>query len=173
MHADLSADGDVSVTENVIVSQWREISAEDKHQMHKQVDEILRPLGLKTTLLVVDRSNSISLSFYCMDMSALESLRDQLHNGELKRIVESLFTLLSGATVQVKTLSLPKDIYERCLEIFNQALIRVRSAPAYPAKDPEQHTKIPPRPETAPIRHSKSQFKAESPHEYDTVVARA
>jgi len=51
-----SAD-DVSGTEDVIVSQRREVSADEKHQTREQVDEILRPLGFETSLLVIRRAN--------------------------------------------------------------------------------------------------------------------
>jgi len=50
---DESSVDDVVQAEDRIVSQWREVSADEKHQMHEQFDEILRPLGLQTRLLVV------------------------------------------------------------------------------------------------------------------------
>jgi len=48
---------DVSGTEDVIVSQWRDVSADEEHQMRQQVDEIIRPLGFETSLLVIRRAN--------------------------------------------------------------------------------------------------------------------
>ena len=44
---------DVSETENVIVSQWRDVSAE----LRDRVDEVLRPLGFETKQLVIRRAN--------------------------------------------------------------------------------------------------------------------
>ena len=87
----LSVD-DVGQTEDVIVSQWREVSADEKHDMHGQVDEILRPFGLKTRLLVVDKANSLALFFLCMTLSALMRLRDHGSTGQLRDVVQSLFT---------------------------------------------------------------------------------
>lgn len=54
---DESSDDDVIQTEDVIVSHWRQFSASDaaKHQLRDQVDEILRPLGMRTRLLVMER----------------------------------------------------------------------------------------------------------------------
>ena len=42
----------VNQTEDRIVSQWREVSANEKHEMHDEVDKILRRHGLQTRLLV-------------------------------------------------------------------------------------------------------------------------
>ena len=48
---------DIPQTEDRIVSQWREVSADEQHQLRDRVDEILRPLGLQTKLFVVERMN--------------------------------------------------------------------------------------------------------------------
>jgi len=110
---------DVGQCEDRIVSQWREVTADEKHQLHVQIDEILRPLGLQTRLLVLERANSIALCFICMTLSALMSLRDQWRNGQLRDVINSLFTFLSGAsTVRVKRLTWPLTDYERCSEFF-------------------------------------------------------
>jgi len=116
---ELSVD-DVRRTEDRVVSQWREVSADEKHHMREQFDEILRPLGLRTRLLVVERANSLALFFLCMTLSALMSLRDQWSSGQLTDIVQSLFIVLSDATpqVRVKRLSWPQPDYDRCLEFF-------------------------------------------------------
>jgi len=116
---ELSVD-DVRRTEDRVVSQWREVSADEKHHMREQFDEILRFLGLQTRLLVVERANSLALFFLCMTLSALMSLRDQWSNGQLTDIVQSLFIVLSDATpqVRVKRLSWPQPDYDRCLEFF-------------------------------------------------------
>ena len=109
---------DVSETENVIVSQWREVSADEQHELRDKVDEILRPLGLETRLLVMRRANGIALYFICLTLSAVMSLRDQWLSRELTDIVEELFTLLSTAsrTVRVKRLIWPVTEYERSLQ---------------------------------------------------------
>ena len=111
---------DVRQTEDRIVSQWREISADEKHQLRDRVDEILRPLGLQTRLVVVERANSLALYFICMTLAALMSLRDQWRRQQLRDIVKSLFTFLSGATrtVWVKRLTWPLTDYQRCSEFF-------------------------------------------------------
>ena len=111
---------DVARTEDVIVSQWRDVSADEKHQMRERFDEILRPLGFETSLLVIRRANSLALLFLCMTLSALTSLHDQWSTGRLSGIVQSLFTFLSGRTrqVRVKRLTWPLADYERCLEFF-------------------------------------------------------
>jgi len=42
----------------IIVSQWREeLSADEQHRLRDSVDEILRPFGLETSMLVVRRAN--------------------------------------------------------------------------------------------------------------------
>ena len=88
----------VNQTEDRIVSQWREVSANEKHEMHDEVDKILRRHGLQTRLLVVERANSLVLYFICMTLSAVMSLRDQWSSGQLRGIVQELFTFLSHPT---------------------------------------------------------------------------
>jgi len=109
---------DVSETENVIVSQWREVSADEQHELRDKVDDILRPLGFETRLLVIRRANSTALYFICLTLSAVMRLRDQWLSGQLRNIVQKLFfTLLSTAShaVGVKRLIWPVIEYEQCL----------------------------------------------------------
>jgi len=108
-------------TEDRIVSQWREVSAHVKHQLRDRFDEILRPLGLQTRLVVVERAKSTALYFICMTLSALMNLRDQWRSRQLRDIVRSLFTLLSHATrtVCVWEIIWPLTDYQRCLVFFN------------------------------------------------------
>ena len=117
---ELSVD-DVRQTEDVIVSEWRDVSANERHRIREQVDEIVRPLGLQTRLVVLERANSIAVFFLCMTLSAFMSLRDQWNTRKLRDTVQSLFTLLSGATRQVlvRRLTWPLADYERCLELFS------------------------------------------------------
>jgi len=117
---DESSVKDVSQTEDLIVSQWREISADKKHELRDRVDEILRPLGFETSLLVIRRASSLALYFICITLAAVMSLRDQWSTGQLTGIIESLFTFLSGATqtVFVKRLTWPLADYQQCLQFF-------------------------------------------------------
>jgi len=119
---ELSVD-DVGETEDRIVSQWREVSADERNQLRDQFDEILRPLGLQTRLVVVERANSLALYFICLTLSALMSLRDQWRSGPLKDIVQSLFTVLSSAAgvVRVKRLSWSQTDYDRCVKFFSSS----------------------------------------------------
>ena len=114
---------DVIETENVIVSQWREVSADEQHELRDKVDEIVRHLGFEIRLLEMRRASGIALYFICLSLSAVMSLRDQwLSLHQLRRIVEQLFSLLSGVTrpVLVKKLSWPLTDYERCLKISSK-----------------------------------------------------
>ena len=115
--------------EERIVSQWREVSANEQHQLRDKFDEILRPLGLQTRLVVVERANSLALYFICMTLAALMSLRDQWRSGQLRKTVTSLFDFLSRAIglltvrplrpLRVKRLTWPLSDYQRCLEFFS------------------------------------------------------
>jgi len=118
---DETAVDDVGQTEDVIVSQWIEVSADVKHQMRERVDEILRPLGFQTSLVVIRRANSLALIFLCLTLSALMSLRDQWRTKRLRDSVEELFTFLlrRPGTVRVNRLTWPLSDYERCLELFS------------------------------------------------------
>ena len=118
---------DVELTEDVIVSQWRDVSADERHEMREKFDEILRPLGFEISLFVIRRANSLALFLLCMTLSAVTSLRDQWRTRRLRDIIESLFTFLSGntyddgitRTVRVKRLTWPLTDYERCLRFFH------------------------------------------------------
>jgi len=114
---------DVNQREDRIVSLWREVSADEKHELREKFDEILRPLGLQTRLLVVERANSIALYFICMTLAALMSLRDQWRTRQLRVIVQSLFRLLADTddddVVYVMRLTWPVTDYERCLQFFS------------------------------------------------------
>jgi len=104
---------DMNETEDRIVSQWtdREVSAEERH-------EILRPLGLQTRLVVVERANSLALYFICMTLAALLSLRDQWRSHQLRETVRKLFNVISHRTLLVKRLTWPLADYHRCLNFF-------------------------------------------------------
>jgi len=118
--AELAGPADkVNHVEERIVSQWREVSADEQHELRAKFDEILRPLGLQTRLVVVERANSIALYFLCMTLLAVTSLRDLWRSGQLRDTVESLFTFLAGTRVHVKKLTWPVTDYERCLQFFS------------------------------------------------------
>jgi len=118
---DESSVDNVSQSEDKIVSQGRELSVGEKSDLQDRVDEILRPLGFETRLLVLDRTKSIAVFFVCMTLIALTRLRDQWSSGQLKGIVESLFTFISDAKrpVRVKRLTWSLTDYERCLKFFS------------------------------------------------------
>jgi len=125
---ELSGDN-VEHVEDVIVSQWIEVSADEKHEMHERVDAILRRLSFETRLLLIRRANSLALSFFCMTLSAIMGLREQWHTEELRVITEELFTILAGYSqpcgsarrVVVKRLIWPLTDYERCLESYHSS----------------------------------------------------
>jgi len=120
---DESSVDDVDQCEDRIVSQWREVSSDDKRHLREQFDEILRPFGFETSLVVIRRANSIALIFTCLTLFALMNLRHQWSSGQLKDIIQSLFTFLSAATrtVHIKRLSWPEIDYERSLKFFSSA----------------------------------------------------
>ena len=112
-----SSAANVVQAEDVIVSQWREFSADERHQYRDKFDEILRPIGCVTSLVVIKRANSIALIFMCLTLAALMNLREQWRSGQLRQIVQSLFTFLSGSTktVYIKRITWPLNDYEECL----------------------------------------------------------
>ena len=107
--------------EDEIVSEYDAVSADQLHQMHKRVNETLRPFGCETRLLVIRRANSLALYFVCMTLPALISLRDHWTTGQLSDVVQSLFTLLPQTTLQVrvKRLTWPTNDFERCQEFLS------------------------------------------------------
>ena len=145
LHAELDeSSANVGETEDIIVSQWKEVSADDQHELRDRCDEILRPLGSETKLVVVDRASSLALCFICMTLSAVMGLRDQWNSGQLRVILQSLFTFLLRAHQKVhvntlrrtfqtfraffscskhrgniSTLSWSQNDYERCLDFFS------------------------------------------------------
>ena len=122
MGAELAQSADkVNPVEDRIVSQWREVSADEQHELRKKVDEVLRPLGFETSLLGIRRANGIALYFFCMTLLAVTSLRDLWCRKDLRYIVQSLFALLAGTRVHVKRLTWPVTDYQRCLQ-FSRSL---------------------------------------------------
>jgi len=117
------AAANVDQTEDFIVSQWREFSADEQHQYRDKFDEILRPIGYETSLVVIRRANSIAMFFTSLTSSALTNLREQWRSGQLREIVQSLFTFLSGftQTIYIKRITWPLNDYEQCLQFFTCA----------------------------------------------------
>ena len=113
----------VNETEARIVSQWaeREVSADERHELRDKFDEILRPLGTETSLVVIRRANGLALYFICMTLAALMTLRDQWRSQQLSRTVHELFTFLSGATqtVYVKRLTWPLTDHQHSMDFFS------------------------------------------------------
>ena len=99
----------VSRAEERIVSQWREVSADEQHEMRQDVDKILQPLGSETRLVVMERVNGIAVLFICMTLAAVMNLRDHFRSRQLRDIIMKLFTVLSRATrtVDIKRLTWP------------------------------------------------------------------
>ena len=116
---DESSVDDVIQCEDRIVSQWREIAADERSQLRDRVDDIVRPLGFQTRLLVLERANSIAFYFICMTLLAVTSLRDLWRSGKLRHTVESLCDFLAGTEVYVKRLAWPVTEYESCLQFFS------------------------------------------------------
>jgi len=120
---------DVEHIEDVVVSQWREVSADEKHEIRGRFDEILRPLGFETSLLVIRRANSLALYFLCMTLTALMGLRQSWRMRFLRCIIDELVTVLAGYTrsdgracrVVIKRLIWPLTDYERCLESYHSS----------------------------------------------------
>ena len=110
----------VTQAEDIIISQFQEISVDEKRHIRDKVNELLRPYGLETERLQLKPAQSIALYFICLTLTALMNLRDQLHCG-FRRTIESLFTLLSGSTriVRVKRFTWLPSNYGRCYEFFS------------------------------------------------------
>jgi len=117
---DESVDSVIDTESMIIAGCKKALSVDDKDNLRERFDEILHPLGVHVRLLLTARDNSIALYFGCLMLSAVMSLRDQWNSGQLKDIVQLLFTFLSGSTqtVRVKRLSWPLTDYERCLSVF-------------------------------------------------------
>jgi len=115
-----SVDNIVDTEDMIVAGSRKALSAGEKSDLRDRFNEILRPLGVHVRRVVTERDNSIALYFGCLLLSAVMSLRDQWNSGQLRDIVQTLFTFLSGftQTVHVKRLSWPVTDYERCLHIF-------------------------------------------------------
>ena len=138
----LGSSGDVIQREDRIVSQSEALlptgSQDEIRRGVDDLDEILRPLGFETSLVVIRHANSLALYFICMTLAALMSLRDQWRSRQLRDTVQKLFTFLSGATdsshetdssddsdssgatqtVYVNRLTWPLTDYQRSMDFF-------------------------------------------------------
>jgi len=122
-----SVDNVVQCEERIVIQSRALLPDGSQEEIQSGVDdlnEILHRFSLQTRLVVVERANSLALCFICMTLAAIMSLRDQYQNGQLRDIVQSLFTFLSGAarTVRVKRLTWPLTDFQRCLDFFNLEL---------------------------------------------------
>ena len=120
---ELSVDNVIQCEERIIFQSRALLpdnSQGEKQPRVVELQRLLHPLGSQTRLVALDRANSLALCFICMTLAALMSLRDLWRSQQLGRIVESLFTFLSGASrkVSVKRLTWPLKDYERCLDFF-------------------------------------------------------
>lgn len=118
---DESSVDDVAQCEDVIVNQSQvALPPGAENDIRQEVDRILSPYGFETRLLVIRHANSLAVYITCLTLSAIMSLRVSWSNGQLKGIVESLFTFLSSATraVRVKRLNWPLSDYKRCAEFL-------------------------------------------------------
>jgi len=66
---------DVIQCEDRIVSQWREVSADEQHELCERFDEILRPLGFRTRLQITV-SYSGGTIFDCRQSQSMSSVSD-------------------------------------------------------------------------------------------------
>jgi len=117
--------GNVVQCEDTIVFQSRALlPAGSEGQIQQELDDFNAALSrfhVQARLVVLERVHSLALYFICMTLSALLSLRDQWTSGELRDIVQSLFTFLACAEVRLKRLTWPLDEYERSLEFFGRS----------------------------------------------------
>jgi len=119
---DESSVDDVNQCENRIVKQSRALLyTNSRAGIQSELDDVLHRFGLQTRLVVVEKANSLALYFICLTLLALMRLRNQWKNGQLRDIVQSLFTFLSGATreVRVKRLLWSQIDYERSEEFLS------------------------------------------------------
>jgi len=122
MHAEL--DESSVQWEERIVSRSRELlPAGSESEILDEFNAILSRFGAQTRLVVVEQVNSLVLCFICMTLSALLILRDQWSSGQLKDIVQSLFTFLSFAAnkVHVNRLTWPLNDYEGSVKFFRNS----------------------------------------------------
>jgi len=119
---DESSVDDVTQCEDRIVNQSQNfLSSNSRAEMQQELDDVLRRFGLEARLVVVAKANSLAVYFICLTLLALTRLREQWSSGQLRDTVQSLFTLLSGATreVRVKRLLWSRTDYERSEEFFS------------------------------------------------------
>jgi len=108
-----------------IVSQSRILlPARSRDQIQHQVDElneVLHRFGAEAQVVLLSRRHSIAVFFTCLTLSAVMNLRHLWCIGQLRDIVEKLFTFLAGATttVHVRRLTWPVSDYERCWKFFS------------------------------------------------------
>ena len=123
MAAELDANSvnNVSQTEERIVSVSGQISADPQHPLIGKVNEILCLLGFNTSRLVIKSANSLAVLFICLTLSEVLTLRDQWRTGQLKEILQKLFTLLSDSSevVNIKALSWSEEDYEQSQSNFH------------------------------------------------------
>ena len=121
---DESSVDDVFQSEERIVNQSRDLSAETRSDIQQELDEDLHCFGLQTRLVVVEKSNSLALYFICLTLFALMRLRNQWNSGKLRDIVQSVCSFFlyfprARLEVLVKRLLWSQTDYERSEEFLS------------------------------------------------------
>ena len=74
-------------------------------------------------LKAIKEGHSVAVYIMCTTLSAAQSLNDKLGNGELKRILEEIFSmLLTGSHCEIKELELNVYSYNSCLHFFYKSM---------------------------------------------------
>jgi len=118
---DLSLVGDLHVVETEIVTQSRQpMTDELKQQITDKLNEALSPFGQHVKLAVLETRRSIGVYFICSLPDGLHQLRCLWRRGQLKNIIKTVFTLLSGRTqsIIIKSLVWSTDNYQACINYF-------------------------------------------------------
>ena len=124
VHATLSqpSSGDIDVVETKIESCLRALRTLDNDDelqaVASKLDRILRFLGIKRRRFFARRTNSISSLFICNSAEELKLLREHFLSGEMKKVLEEMFTVLADEPVNISELKWSTDQYESCLHQF-------------------------------------------------------
>jgi len=120
------AEDDVDKTITEIVTEFdllmRQCNMERNEQDLVRINEELKGLGDEVRLIALRKNNGIAIYILCLTVTSVQQLREVYSRGELKSILERVFTILwrGKSIVNVTQLEWSSLDYDYCLQSLQQ-----------------------------------------------------
>lgn len=106
----------LQVVEDRIVSSYASVLRGKLENRLADIKRIFRDNGFDVDVAILTQKHSIGAYFTCESVDQIRQLRNHFKTGNLKKVLEEMFTLLSESTerVGIKNLVWSQDDFQRC-----------------------------------------------------------